>query len=233
MDLAVEDPQAAHWQRRDAILTDCEWSFGYKSVFTHKGIHCFTDNYAVFHINKMFSCINNTPKWCIVFFFTINKILFSTLDKHRIYPCFLQVSLTFYLSLGHGCALLLSRFRSCLTLCDPMDGSPPGSSVHGILQARILEWAAMSSSRGPSRSRDRTRVSYSSSPGRRVLYQYCHLAYGQFRRKHNYFLFIFWKTSFIPEDFWLNLLSEGENEVTHEPTVGTTGTKGLQSAAPL
>ena len=39
-------------------------------------------------------------------------------------------------------------FQSCLTLCNPMDCSPPGSSVHGILQARILEWAAMPSSRG-------------------------------------------------------------------------------------
>ena len=33
--------------------------------------------------------------------------------------------------------------QSCLTLCDPMDWSPPGSSVHGILQARILEWVAV------------------------------------------------------------------------------------------
>ena len=33
--------------------------------------------------------------------------------------------------------------QSCLTLCDPMECSPPGSSVHGILQARILEWVAM------------------------------------------------------------------------------------------
>ena len=38
--------------------------------------------------------------------------------------------------------------KLCLTLCDPMDCSPPGSSVHGILQARILEWVAMPSSRG-------------------------------------------------------------------------------------
>ena len=45
------------------------------------------------------------------------------------------------------------------TLCNPMDCSPPGSSVHGILQARILEWVAISSSRGSSRSRDWTRVS--------------------------------------------------------------------------
>ena len=42
----------------------------------------------------------------------------------------------------------------CPTLCDPMDCSPPGSSVHGILQARILDWAAMSSSRGSSPPRD-------------------------------------------------------------------------------
>ena len=48
---------------------------------------------------------------------------------------------------------------SCLTLCDPMDCSPPGSSVHGILQARILEWVATPSSRGFSQPRDRTRIS--------------------------------------------------------------------------
>ena len=49
--------------------------------------------------------------------------------------------------------------QSCPTLCDPMDGSLPGSAVHGIFQARILEWAAISFSRGSSQSRDRTRVS--------------------------------------------------------------------------
>ena len=49
--------------------------------------------------------------------------------------------------------------QSCLTLCDPMDCSLPGSSVHGILQARILEWAVMPSSRGSSRPRDQTQVS--------------------------------------------------------------------------
>ena len=49
--------------------------------------------------------------------------------------------------------------QSCLTLCDPMDCSPPGSSVHGILQARILEWVAMPYSTGSSRPRDWSRVS--------------------------------------------------------------------------
>ena len=49
--------------------------------------------------------------------------------------------------------------QSCPTLCDPMDCSPPGSSVHGISQARILEWVAISSSRWPSQPRDRTCIS--------------------------------------------------------------------------
>ena len=44
--------------------------------------------------------------------------------------------------------------QSCLTLCDPMDCSPPGSSIHGILWARILEWVAISLSRESSQTRD-------------------------------------------------------------------------------
>ena len=46
--------------------------------------------------------------------------------------------------------------QSCPTYCDPTDCSPPGSSVHGILQARTLEWGAVSSSRGSSRPRGQT-----------------------------------------------------------------------------
>ena len=61
----------------------------------------------------------------------------------------------------------------CLTLCDPMDCSPPGSSVHGILQARILEWVPISSSRGSSRPRNWTPVSCISWIGRQIL---CHCA---------------------------------------------------------
>ena len=49
--------------------------------------------------------------------------------------------------------------QSCPTLCDPMDCSLPGSSVHGIFQAIVLEWIAISFSRGSSRPRDQTRVS--------------------------------------------------------------------------
>ena len=49
--------------------------------------------------------------------------------------------------------------QSCPTLSDPMDCSPPGTSVHGSLQARILEWVAMPSSRGSSQPRDQTQIS--------------------------------------------------------------------------
>ena len=49
--------------------------------------------------------------------------------------------------------------QSCPSLCDPVDSSPPGSTVHGILQARMLEWVAMPSSRGSSQPRDQTQVS--------------------------------------------------------------------------
>ena len=49
--------------------------------------------------------------------------------------------------------------HSCLTLCHPMDCSPPGSSVHGIFQARILEWASISLSRGSSQPRGWTHIS--------------------------------------------------------------------------
>ena len=57
-----------------------------------------------------------------------------------------------------------------LSLSDPMDYSPPGFSVQAILQARILEWVAMPSSRGSSWPRDRSHVSYMSCISKHVLY---------------------------------------------------------------
>ena len=52
------------------------------------------------------------------------------------------------------CVLCVLVTQSCLTLYDPMDCSPPGFSILGILQARILEWVAISFSRGTSQPRD-------------------------------------------------------------------------------
>ena len=77
---------------------------------------------------------------------------------------------TFHTDRGQFCLILASCCliaESCPALCDPVDCSPPGSSVHGILQARILEWAAVSVSRGCSQPRDQTHISCT---GRRVLF---------------------------------------------------------------
>ena len=68
-----------------------------------------------------------------------------------------------FLPQAHACVrngLVMSDFLQ------PIDYSPPGSSIHGILQARILGWVAMPSSRRSSRPRDQTRVSYVSCTGR-------------------------------------------------------------------
>ena len=74
--------------------------------------------------------------------------------------------------LNEVCAKLL---QSCPTLRDSVDCSPPGSSVHRILQVRTLEWVAVPSSREYPRPRDRTHVCYVSCPGRRLLYHWNHL----------------------------------------------------------
>ena len=64
--------------------------------------------------------------------------------------CFAHNGLSFKraVSLDRCCCCLVTK--SCLSFCDPVDYSPRGSSIHGILQARILEWVAMPSSRGSS-----------------------------------------------------------------------------------
>ena len=72
---------------------------------------------------------------------------------------------------GYVCVKLL---QSRPTLHDPMDYNMPGSSVHGILQARILQWVAMPFSRGSSRPRMKP-ASHVSSSGRRARYHQCHL----------------------------------------------------------
>ena len=75
------------------------------------------------------------------------------------------------------CVCVCLDTQLCPTLCSAMDCSPPGASVHGIFQARILELVAISPSRGSSQSRDWTCASCISSTGRRFLY---HCATGVF-----------------------------------------------------
>ena len=69
----------------------------------------------------------------------------------------------------NNCCCCCSVTKSCPTLCEPMDHSLPGSSVHGTSQKRILEWVAISFSRGSSQPRDGTLVS---CVGRRILYHW-------------------------------------------------------------
>ena len=69
-----------------------------------------------------------------------------------------------------SCVCVCSVAQLCLTFCDPTDCSQSGSSVHGIFEARILEWVAISSARESSQSRDQTPASSVSCIGRRILY---------------------------------------------------------------
>ena len=72
---------------------------------------------------------------------------------HYVTKNLLQINLSFYLIKESEVAQL------CLALCDLMDCNLPRSSVHGIFQAIVLEWVAISFSRGSSQPRDRTQVS--------------------------------------------------------------------------
>ena len=91
--------------------------------------------------------------------FNSHKIYFLfilTEFMHQVHVIY-SLNFIFFCSYITGCSFILTKFKfisgacsvtqSCPALCDRMDCSPPGSSVHGILQARILEWAAISSSR--------------------------------------------------------------------------------------
>ena len=85
----------------------------------------------------------------------------------------------------------VQSLQSCPALCDSMDCSPPGPSVHGISQARILAWVAMPSSRGSSQSADRVCIIWVSCIGRRVLY---HRATGKaVKQDPPVFFHYFWK----------------------------------------
>ena len=101
-------------------------------------------------------------------FFPPQVTLFPPTNKLFILPCVPPYPL-----LREFCVLSLclgSVAQSCLTLCDPIAYRPPGSSVHGIFQARILEWAATPFSRGSSQPRGWTHFSFISCIGRQILY---------------------------------------------------------------
>ena len=117
--------------------------------------------------NSIFNLISKFVLLVRVYFHV--KMIFYFLTNGLIIEVFTHVdkqSLFFVPSCGRAKSL-----QSCLTLCDPLDCSPPGSSVHGIIQVRILEWVAMSSSRESSQPRDQTCVF---CIGREILYLLSH-----------------------------------------------------------
>ena len=82
------------------------------------------------------------------------------LGTHLLLTCWVSYALQLRACISWGASVRRCiHSQSSLTLCEPMDCSSPGSSVHGISQARTLEWVACSSSRGSSRPRDRTYIS--------------------------------------------------------------------------
>ena len=74
---------------------------------------------------------------------------------------FIGINYNVYMKFRNLLVVVVLVAQSCPTLSDRMNCSPPGSSVHRIFQARILEWAAISSSRGSSRPMDGIRISIS------------------------------------------------------------------------
>ena len=106
---------------------------------------------------------------------TFNPLLFPSLQGRR--KCLnseednvCQVFITGWGLCVHAWVCAHTVAQLCPTRCDPMDGSPPDSSVHGIFQARILERVAISSSMASSWSWGRTHVSCVSCMGRQILY---------------------------------------------------------------
>ena len=96
--------------------------------------------------------------------------------------------------------------QSCLTLCDFMDYGPPDSSVHGIFQARILEWVAICYSRGSSWPRGQTRISCVSCTDKWILYHSAtwetHVSTG-----HIFFKYSLWEMETITIFNWWFILN--------------------------
>ena len=140
------------------------WCFAYNYISSFRSIKCYEDlfnNFTEFHFSVTLlaspfwkSLIKNhisTPVFSIKLLLTLPSTQLTCI-MHYIYLRIWHWEIHVLL---HGTCKLLSFLsvyvlviQSCPTLCNPMDCSPTGSSDHGIFQARILEWVAISFSRG-------------------------------------------------------------------------------------
>ena len=158
----------------------CEWQFGFLVGTTEKHskhsflwiywdilyFHCSDLSALVFH-----SCVNMKFPVDIRCWVSLQVLLYHL---HIFFDeVFLYIFYSFLCNKLYFKVILESKqnwvkgiesesevAQSCLTLCNPMDYSLPGSSVHGIFQTRVLEWVAIAFSRGSSQPRDWTRVSH-------------------------------------------------------------------------
>ena len=143
-------------------------------------LQIFPIPFLTFPLESKSSHVTETEAWAwlrggVIFKYALNQkqmlpvimysfaIHFLWQRKVKLMPVFSVGSvlyICFQSAIHHGaCCFWVLVAQSCLTLCNPMDCSPPGSSVHGIFQARILEWVGIPFSRGSSRSRDWTQFS--------------------------------------------------------------------------
>ena len=118
--------------------------------------------------------VSSVPKeWPWEVFYVLNSSLFSSdIPSSIAFTCLSNELDREGAGLAQPSVCVYSVAQSCLTLCDPMDCRPPDSSVHGISQARMLEWVAMPSSRASFWSRDQPRISCISCISRRFLYHW-------------------------------------------------------------
>ena len=137
--------QVAHWTNRGTNA-----SYGGVCISSpelcstqQRQSHVETENPSIYFFKQKHHGINLSIKHIYILFFV----------------CFLICNKRIITS-DRDVRVCMLSLQSCPILCDPMNCSPPGSSVHGILQARILEWVAMSFSRGSSWTRDQTHVSW-------------------------------------------------------------------------
>ena len=107
----------------------------------------------------------------------MKEFLFATQVKKTVsYGCYCVLNTSLTLNTSRSQPHTKQAFfvyvcaQTCTTLCNFVDCSPTGFSVHGIFQARILEWVAISSSRRFSQPRDQTLISSGSFIGRQILY---------------------------------------------------------------
>ena len=136
--------------------------------------HCLTDGLAAHTWEEHLSVLVEQTKnwglkmvplkvrnWHVMWSLKVIYKIFSALNIWEFtdhYEC-CQYSKLFALQLSASVLIEREIAQLCPTLCNPVDCSPPGSSIHGILQARILEWVAISFSKGSFWPRDRTQVS--------------------------------------------------------------------------